>query len=74
MKRDMDIQTFFNKYPSEITVRCVNAIIRSGIDTMDELCEKDEEQLRRIRNLGAKCLAHTLIMREKYTLELNNNH
>jgi DNA-directed RNA polymerase alpha subunit len=72
----MDVRTYFNRHrpgKPDITIRCINAIMRSGIETMDDLCEKDEEQLMRIRNFGQKCLEHTITLREKYALEKNNN-
>jgi hypothetical protein len=75
-EQGMDIRTYFGRHrpgKPDITIRCINAIMRSGIETMDELCGKDEEHLMRIRNFGQKCLEHTLALREKYALEKNNN-
>lgn len=40
----------------DLTVRSFNCLKRAGIDTVGVLLEKSEEDMRRIRNLGAKSL------------------
>ena len=76
MSQDIDIRTYFNEHASRgdpgappPLVRTTNAVIRSGINTMDELLDKTPEELLRIRNAGEKCLELIYLMREKYAQE-----
>jgi DNA-directed RNA polymerase subunit alpha len=73
----MDIKTYFSEHQPKaprITVRCINALVRGGINTMDELCERSDEQLMRVRNLGAKCFEHSVLLREQYKIEIKNSY
>jgi len=56
----------FTEYAS-VRVRAVNALVRGGISTMDELCGASAEDIKKIRNLGERSLKLALIMREKYS-------
>ena len=38
------------------TVRTLNCLWRAGINTVSDLCALTEDDLRRVRNLGAKCV------------------
>jgi len=74
MKQYIEIRTYFKKHASsteyiKLTVRTINALMRGGIETMDELCSISEENLARVRNLGTKCLEMALFMRDKYKAE-----
>ena len=76
MNQDIDIRTYFNAHaprgdpgaPPPL-VRTTNAVIRSGINTMDELLAKTPQEIARIRNAGEKCLELIYLMREKYAEE-----
>ena len=76
MNQNKDISTYFNAHTPRAApgappplVRTTNAVIRSGINTMDELLAKTPEELLRIRNAGVKCLELIYLMREKYARE-----
>jgi DNA-directed RNA polymerase alpha subunit len=74
MKQNIDVRTYFSQHDdseSNISVRSVNALIKGGINTMDELCAADIQKIKKIRNLGDKCLEYVLMIREKYMLEIN---
>lgn len=45
---------------TDLSVRCKNALQRSGIHTIGDLLERSEDNLRGIRNLGAKSLDEIL--------------
>jgi len=75
MKLNTELQPYFKKHaPSteyhKLTVRTINALVRSGIETMDKLCSTTEEDLMRVRNLGTKCFEMTMYMRKKYESEM----
>ena len=40
----------------DLTVRSYNCLKRAGISTVQELTEKSEEEMSRVRNLGKKSL------------------
>ena len=40
----------------ELSIRAYNCLKRAGINTVEELRAMSEEELRRVRNLGAKCI------------------
>ncbi|MDR0286257.1 MAG: hypothetical protein LBI03_00885 [Clostridiales bacterium] len=74
MKQNIDVRAYFNQHEdseSNLSVRSINALIKGGINTMDELCAADIKKIRKIRNLGDKCLEYVLMIREKYMLETN---
>ncbi len=47
-------------------VRVRNALLRGNIKTMAEMCEMSDDELMRIRNFGAYCLAVVAEERQKY--------
>ncbi|GHU80504.1 hypothetical protein FACS1894191_5930 [Clostridia bacterium] len=53
----------------DVTVRAINALMRGGYETMSKLCAAPEERLKKVRNLGEKCFALALAMREQYASE-----
>ncbi|MCL2696446.1 MAG: hypothetical protein FWE74_00020 [Oscillospiraceae bacterium] len=76
MEQHIELEKYFKKHaPStvyhKLTVRAINALVRGGITTMDELCSVSVEKLNRVRNLGEKCLEMALFMRNKYESEKN---
>ena len=74
MKQDIDVTMYFTTHgrdaPNGVLKRTVNGLIRGGIYTMDELLNKTPEELAKVRNIGAKCLEFTYLMREKYAQEI----
>ena len=69
MEKNIDVQAYFELHDdsvSNISVRAVNALIKGGINTMDELCATDMKKIKKIRNLGDKCFEYVLMMRENY--------
>ncbi|MDR2558559.1 MAG: hypothetical protein LBC86_03310 [Oscillospiraceae bacterium] len=74
MKKHIELEVYFKEHaPSteynKLTVRTINALVRGGIVTMDELCAASAEKLTRVRNLGEKCLQMALFMRDKHESE-----
>ena len=73
-KQAIDVGVYFalhaplTEYAS-VRIRAVNALVRGGISTMDELCGASAEEIEKIRNLGERSLKLALIMREKYSEE-----
>jgi len=41
----------------DLSVRSYNCLKRAGIDTVDELIQRTEEDMMKVRNLGKKSLA-----------------
>ena len=48
----------------ELSVRSYNCLKRAGIQTVDELTQKTEEEMMRVRNLGKKSMKE---VKEKIT-------
>lgn len=46
--------------------RVGNALSRAGVQTMAQLCDMPESELKRIRNIGAKGLAIVLAERQRF--------
>jgi len=74
MRQHIEIQEYFKKHAlstkyHKLTIRAINALMRGGIETMDELCSASIEELIRVRNLGEKCFEMALFMRDKYETE-----
>ncbi|GHV42608.1 hypothetical protein FACS1894187_24960 [Synergistales bacterium] len=72
MSQDVDVGTYFMRSAEPvkgITVRAINALVRGGFETMNKLCAAPEERLKKVRNLGEKCFALALTMREQYASE-----
>ena len=45
----------------ELSVRSYNCLKRAGIGTIGELCDRSEEDMKKIRNLGKKSLEEILL-------------
>jgi DNA-directed RNA polymerase alpha subunit len=74
LEQQIKLKEYFKEFaPSteynKLTVRTINALVRGGIETMDDLCAASVERLTRVRNLGDKCLEMALFMRDKYESE-----
>jgi DNA-directed RNA polymerase alpha subunit len=73
MNQDIDVMEYFTTHgrdaPDGVLKRTVNGLVRGRITTMDELLGKTPEELARVRNIGAKCLEFTYLMRDKYVQE-----
>jgi DNA-directed RNA polymerase alpha subunit len=70
MSQPNEIRTYFMaNAPPENRSRAINAVKRSRVTTMEELCAMSEEQLRRCRNLGDKSYELVKAMCEKYKAE-----
>jgi hypothetical protein len=44
----------------ELSVRAYNCLMRAGITTVEELCNKTTEDMMRVRNLGSRCLGELI--------------
>lgn len=78
MKQEDDLRTYFKTHlPKteyrQLLVRVTNALVRSGINSMDALGTVSDERLLKVRNLGAKCFEAAVSMREKYLAEAIGN-
>jgi DNA-directed RNA polymerase alpha subunit len=78
MGKDTDVRTYFNTHSDStphapLAVRTVNALEKAKILTMDDLLEKSDKELKKVRNLGDKCRELAVFMREKYAAEINQN-
>ncbi len=64
MKEDTTTDEYFTVVCPNVRVR--NALVRSGITTMKQLCGLTETQLRRVYNIGEKSLKTVLEEKERY--------
>lgn len=82
--RKMDIATVKEKYGEELatkspieelllSVRSYNCLKRAKIDTIEELTEKTEEEMMKIRNLGRKSLREIIRKLEEIGLGLKES-
>lgn len=55
---------------TEISTRAFNALRRSGINTLGQLTQLTESDLKKVRNLGPKCCEEIKELLEKYNLQL----
>lgn len=53
----------------ELSVRSYNCLKRAGIQTVEELTQKTEEEMMKVRNLGKKSLKEVKEMLQKYSLD-----
>lgn len=53
----------------ELSVRSYNCLKRAGIQTVEELTQKTEEEMMKVRNLGKKSLKEVKDMLQKYGLD-----
>lgn len=71
MKDKIGLAVYFQEHaPPEfrniLLRRSINALVRGGFETMDDLVAASPETLARVRNLGAKSLALVYLLREQY--------
>jgi DNA-directed RNA polymerase subunit alpha len=57
----------------DLSVRSYNCLKRAGIDTVEELIRKTEEDMMKVRNLGKKSLAEVKGKLAKYGLSLRSS-
>ncbi len=57
----------------DLSVRSSNCLKRAGINTVEELTDKTEEELMKVRNLGKKSLEEIKNRLEKLNLSLTND-
>ena len=57
----------------ELSVRSYNCLKRAGINTVEELCNRTPEDMRKVRNLGRKSLEEVLAKLKELGLELNQS-
>ena len=55
----------------ELSVRSYNCLKRTGINTVEELCNRTPEDMMKVRNLGRKSLEEVLAKLKELGLELN---
>ena len=57
----------------ELSVRSYNCLKRAGINTVKELCEKSQEEMMKVRNLGRKSLEEVLLKLKELGLSLSSS-
>jgi len=57
----------------DLSVRSYNCLKRAGIDTVEELTRKTEEDMMKVRNLGKKSLAEVKSKLAKFGLSLRSS-
>ena len=57
----------------ELSVRSYNCLKRAGINTVEELCSKTQEDMMKVRNLGRKSLEEVLAKLKELGLSLNSS-
>ena len=57
----------------ELSVRSYNCLKRAGINTVKELCEKSQEEMMNVRNLGRKSLEEVLAKLKELGLSLSSS-
>lgn len=57
----------------DLTVRSYNCLKRAGINTVQELTERSEDEMMKVRNLGRKSLEEVIQKLASLGLELNRN-
>ncbi len=57
----------------ELSVRSYNCLKRAGINTVQELCSKTQDEMMKVRNLGRKSLEEVLAKLHELGLELNSS-
>ena len=75
VKKDDEIKDKALEMPIEgleLSVRSYNCLKRAGIDTVEELIKKTEEDMMKVRNLGKKSLAEVKAKLAKFNLSLRN--
>ena len=57
----------------DLTVRSYNCLKRAGISTVEELTQKTEEEMSRVRNLGKKSLKEVKEKLQAMNLSFKHN-
>ena len=57
----------------ELSVRSYNCLKRAGINTVEELCSKTQDDMMKVRNLGRKSLEEVLAKLKELGLSLNSS-
>ena len=57
----------------ELSVRSYNCLKRAGINTVEELCNKNSDDMMKVRNLGRKSLEEVLAKLKELGLQLSPN-
>ncbi len=57
----------------ELSVRSYNCLKRAGINTVEELCNKTQDDMMKVRNLGRKSLEEVLAKLKELGLSLNSS-
>jgi DNA-directed RNA polymerase subunit alpha len=57
----------------DLTVRSYNCLKRAGINTVDELVQRTEEEMMKVRNLGRKSLEEVIQKLAALGLSLSQN-
>ena len=56
----------------DMSVRSYNCLKRAGINTVQELIQRSEEDMMKVRNLGRKSLEEVMEKLEEFGLSLRN--
>ena len=57
----------------ELSVRSYNCLKRAGINTVEELTNKSQEDMMKVRNLGRKSFEEVLAKLKELGLQLNSS-
>ena len=57
----------------DLSVRSYNCLKRAGINTVEELSNKSEDDMMKVRNLGRKSLEEVLAKLKELGLQLNSS-
>lgn len=57
----------------DLSVRSYNCLKRAGINTVEELIQRNEEDMMKVRNLGKKSLEEVILKLEELGLSLRND-
>ena len=57
----------------DLSVRSYNCLKRAGINTVEDLIKKTEDDMLKVKNLGRKSLDEVIHKLESYNLSLKNN-
>ena len=56
----------------DMSVRSFNCLKRAGIDTVEDLINRTEEEMMKVRNLGKKSLEEVILKLQSLGLELKH--
>ncbi|MBQ2716485.1 MAG: DNA-directed RNA polymerase subunit alpha, partial [Clostridia bacterium] len=57
----------------DLSVRSFNCLKRAGIDTVEDLVSRSEDEMIKVRNLGKKSLEEVILKLESLGLTLRND-